>query len=97
LKVYFDISGLQKKDVSDLEKANESIDRLEARKKSEIKVVGQFAQSKLAWKIAVYQQSILYRMIMLWRGSALAWNNGNSLASVLSARALVETVVTAWR
>jgi hypothetical protein len=40
----------------------------------------------------VYQQAILYRVVMLARGVRLAWNAQNILLSFLAARALMETL-----
>lgn len=90
----FDISRvrLDLDEVESVQEANATILRLAERRKTEITVAGPLAQSKLTWKVAVYQQAILYRVVMLASGAASAWNDGNTLTSFLAARALVETV-----
>jgi len=65
--------------------------RLHGRRKEQIVGERPFPKPKVAWKIANYQQAILYRIVMLASGCALNWNNGNTLCSMLAARALVET------
>jgi len=52
-----------------------------------------FARSKLAWKLAILQESFLQRAVMLAHGVALTWNAGNLVTSILAARALFESVV----
>lgn len=49
------------------------------------------APSKVAWKVAVYRQALLYRTLSLANGCAQSWNSSNALCSILAARALVET------
>jgi hypothetical protein len=95
--VGFDISSVQAID-GDTKAANEfnqCLGHLAAARKSRIEVRDDYARSKIAWKLAGYQQAVLYRVVMLANGSADAWNAGNLLSSILCARALIETVAMA--
>ncbi len=83
---------LPESDKALIEKLNASVNRLDARRAVEIAVSGLFARSKLAWKIATYQHALLNRVVSLMDGAALGWNNHNTLAAMLAARALMETV-----
>jgi hypothetical protein len=93
------ISGFDFSDVdypqdrrADLQKISHAIDRLAARRKTTIAAEGPFDRSKLAWKVATYQQANLYRVVALGAGARAAWNARNVLVTFLTARALVETV-----
>ena len=72
---------------------NETLQRLADSRVGRIDVEGILAQSKLAWMAAVLHEAILYRIVALGQGAALAWNAGNWLTCFLTARALVETMV----
>jgi hypothetical protein len=85
----FDKSGVSADDAEKLRIINAALVRLHKRRKEQIAPEPPF--SKLAWKITNYQQAILYRIVMLASGCALNWNNGNTLCSILAARAMVET------
>ncbi len=71
---------------------NDALERLTARRVDRIGAIGPLAKSMLAWKVAAYQEAMLYRVVMLASGCAANWNAGNVLCSVLAGRALVETV-----
>jgi hypothetical protein len=71
---------------------NATIQRLAAKHLSEIKVEGIYRESKMAWKVASFQQAALYRILALASGAAAAWNAGNLLTAYLACRALLETV-----
>jgi hypothetical protein len=79
----------------DVERYNETLERLIGRRKNAITVQGFFVHSKTAWKCAVLQQSLLYRVTMLAAGAANMWNLSNVVCSVLCARALLETIAVA--
>jgi hypothetical protein len=89
----FDLSFVEHgKDVAeDFHNINAAIDRLTNLRKAEIQVEGPFFRSKLAWKIATYQEAVLYRAVALMTGARLAWNAKNQLACFILVRALVET------
>jgi hypothetical protein len=70
---------------------NATLKRLRDRRLQEIAIVGALRKSKMAWKIATYQQPVLYRVVMLASGCAANWNDSNILCSYLAARALIET------
>jgi hypothetical protein len=50
-----------------------------------------FPDSKIAWKIATYRQSVLYRIVALAEALALNWNAQNVLGCYLTARSIIET------
>src|SRR5216684_2728835 len=77
----------------DVERFNACLERLSSRRKSEIVVCGPLTESKTAWKCAVLQQALLYRVTLLARGCADEWNVANVVCSMLAARALLETIV----
>jgi len=77
----------------DVERFNACLERLLKRRKSEVVVSGPLTESKTAWKCAVLQQALLYRVTMLASGCAEEWNSGNIVCSMLAARALLETIV----
>jgi hypothetical protein len=91
--IQFHVEGLEPKQRDALTTVNEVLSRLSARRRVQIRVEGEFAQSKLAWKLAILQEAFLHRAVMLAQGVALTWNAGNLVTSILSARALLETVV----
>lgn len=76
---------------ADIEKFNDSLDRLRMRRIAAIEREGIAGQSKVIWKINVFKQLILYRIVMLADGCSAAWNAHNPLTSVLCARAAMET------
>jgi len=83
---------LSNEDWVEVERYNECLERLIARRKSEIVVTGPLVDSKTAWKCVVLQQSLLYRITMLATGCADMWNAKNVVGSILIARALLETI-----
>ncbi|MCX7310318.1 MAG: hypothetical protein NTV56_00975 [Alphaproteobacteria bacterium] len=76
----------------DFNKIVACIERLARRRKAKIEIEGPLLKSKVAWKIATYQQAVLYRVIALGEGTRLAWNAGNVLTALLTVRALTETI-----
>jgi hypothetical protein len=94
MKKSFDLSFVEqdKHRADDFRNIEAAIERLTNRRNVKIKVEGPFLQSKLAWKVATYQQAILYRVVALATGTRLSWNARNVLASFLLVRALVETI-----
>jgi hypothetical protein len=79
-------------DAQDIQAFNSTLVRLRERRLTEITISGPLRKSKLAWKIATYQQPVLYRVVMLASGCAANWNGRNLLCAYLAARALIETV-----
>jgi hypothetical protein len=75
-----------------IEEGNACLQRLIARRKVEIAVIGPLIESKTAWKLALLQQSLLYRVCALACGAADAWNINNVAASAILVRSLLETV-----
>jgi hypothetical protein len=91
--IQFEVDGLEPEQRDALTRVNDSLHRLAARRRSQVRVEGLFAKSKLAWKLAVLEESFLHRVVALAHGVALTWNAGNLVTSILAARALMETVV----
>ena len=83
---------LPPEDGKHVEDINRALSRLNELRALEIVVSGPFAQSKIAWKLAVYQHVLLHRIVALVDGVAVAWNNRSTLAAMLSARAFMETI-----
>lgn len=71
---------------------NASLARLNEMRAVEINIVGPFARSKIAWKLATYQHALLHRIVALTDGAAVAWNHRSTLSAMLSGRALMETI-----
>jgi aspartyl-tRNA(Asn)/glutamyl-tRNA(Gln) amidotransferase subunit B len=74
-----------------LAKINACLDRLSALRVEEVKQSGAL-RSRVAWRLAVYQQVLLFRAVALANGISTAWNNRDTLSAFLSARALMETM-----
>lgn len=80
-----------------LDGLNEIALKLGEMRAAEIRREGPFARSKLAWKLAGYQQVLLHRAIALFDGTAVSLNSSATLAAMLSARALMETIaIIVW-
>jgi hypothetical protein len=72
---------------------NECLLRLMHLRKHEVAAAGGDDNvSRIGWKLAVFQQGSLYRVVMLAHGGSSGWNNSNILSSILCSRALLETV-----
>ncbi len=71
---------------------NAGLDKLAQRRVEGIEITGPYLRSKLAWKVATYQQPMLYRVVALGSGIALNWNARKLICTYLSARALIETL-----
>ena len=50
-----------------------------------------YSSSKIAWKIALFSNSMAHRFITLAEGAAASWNASNPLSAILNARASMET------
>jgi hypothetical protein len=92
---HFDL-GIDENVAKDIQTFNFTLRRLRERRVTEITISGPLRKSKLAWKIATYQQPMLYRVVMLASGCAANWNARNLLCAYLAARALIETVAVFW-
>jgi hypothetical protein len=79
-------------DVELLQALNQEIERLAAMRPKTIEITGVLLRSKIAWKVATYTAPMMYRLVMLTEGCALAWNARNTLTCYLTARATLETV-----
>jgi len=71
---------------------NEALRRLTARRVENISVEGPLQASKTAWKVAVYKEAQLHRVVALTSSCASSCNRCDALGSALTARALIETV-----
>ena len=78
-------------DWGEVRQFNYVLRRLAKRRLTKIERVGHL-ESMLAWKVVALQQVLLYRIVELATGCTKMWNAGNTLCSVLAARALMETI-----
>lgn len=76
----------------DMQTIHDATERLAARRKPKIEAEGPLEKSKIAWKIATYQEAVLWRGVMLARGTRQAWNARKFLVCFLAVRALIETL-----
>jgi hypothetical protein len=90
----FDLSWVEvdTRCIEDFREIDACIRRLGDRTKPKIERAGPLARSKVAWKLATFQEAVLHRVVMLARGVRLAWNARNLVTSFLATRALVETI-----
>jgi hypothetical protein len=58
-RFHFDVQDVPVEQAVELGQISDTLERLEARKKTEIAVVDHFLRSMLAWKVATFQQSVL--------------------------------------
>jgi hypothetical protein len=84
-------SNLNEDDVKLVKEINGGLYRLRAQRVDQIKVEGRLIESKLAWKLAVYREAVLWRIVALTESVALNWNCDNIVGTYLPARALIET------
>jgi hypothetical protein len=82
---------LEEADKASVAKFNACAARLSGLRLDEVKHSGQL-RSRAAWNLAAHQQGLLYRIVSLIDGIAVAWNNRTTLSAYLSARALLETI-----
>lgn len=73
------------------EKINEALKTLRELCLPVVERVGDYARSKIAWKLANYRMAMIYRGVSLGASATQLWNTRHVLTSVLAARALVET------
>jgi hypothetical protein len=92
-EIAFAIFNLPSNEAEIVRQVNAALARLSSRRQQRVDT--HFNQSKHAWYLAVLQEAILYRIVALGRGAALAWNAENLPTTFLAARALVETIVLA--
>jgi hypothetical protein len=90
----FEIDGaLADRDQKVSRQFNAVLARLSGRRVAKLEAYAEpFIRSKMAFKIASFQQPMLYRVVMLASGCASNWNLNNTLCAYLAARALIETV-----
>ena len=84
-------SSLKEDDVMLIKEINAGLHRLRAQRVDQIEVEGRLIESELAWKLAVYREAVLWRIVALTESVALNWNCDNIVGMYLPARALIET------
>jgi hypothetical protein len=84
-------SNLKETDLGLIKEINAGLYRLRAQRVDQITVEGRLIESKLAWKLAVYREAVLWRIVALTESVALNWNCDNVVGMYLPARALIET------
>jgi hypothetical protein len=91
MTIAFNLATLSPNDVESVKAINAGLSRLRERRVQRIERAGRLLKSKLAWKVEVYRQVMLYRIVALVESVALNWNGDNLLGTYLPARALIET------
>lgn len=93
-----DLSRIRSADVDapkSYQEINDCLIRLNARRRDKIAARNPF-MPKVAWKLACFEQGILYRTIALQNGVSAAINQNNALCALLLCRALVEVSASVW-
>ena len=71
---------------SDLDSVNDQLELVAARRLDQIDILEEpYCRSKIAWKVALFSNVMIHRLIALAEGVALSWNNANFLSAVLNA------------
>src|SRR5882757_5057609 len=91
MTIAFNVATLSPNDVESVEAINAGLSRLRERRVQRIERAGRLLKSKLAWKVQVYREAMLYRIVALTESAAVNWNGDNLLGTYLPARALIET------
>jgi len=78
-------------DKESVENFNASVERLAKLRTKEVRHSGAL-RSRAAWNLVALQQGLLYRIVALADGVAMAWNSRGALSVYLSSRALLETI-----
>jgi hypothetical protein len=78
-------------DWEDIQALNAVLETLEARKKATLLRQGDLQASKGAWWLALFEQAILHRILILISGALTLWDARNPVAAALSARSLLES------
>ncbi|MFK4725387.1 hypothetical protein ABIE89_006487 [Bradyrhizobium niftali] len=91
MTIVFNLATLSPNDVESVEAINAGLSRLRERRVQRIERAGRLLKSKLAWKVQVYREVMLYRIVALTESAAVNWNSVNLLGAYLPARALIET------
>ncbi|MET4208285.1 aspartyl/glutamyl-tRNA(Asn/Gln) amidotransferase B subunit [Bradyrhizobium sp. LA2.1] len=82
---------LETADKESVAEFNACAERLAKLRVREVRHSGQL-RSRAAWNLAALQQGLLYRIVALTDGIALAWNGRSIVSAFLASRALLETV-----
>jgi aspartyl-tRNA(Asn)/glutamyl-tRNA(Gln) amidotransferase subunit B len=82
---------LEEADKAAVAQFNSCAERLAKLRVGEVKRSG-VLRSRAAWNLAALQQALLYRVVALIDGIAIAWNSRSTLSAYLSTRALMETI-----
>lgn len=80
----------------DIVEANKTLLRLAAKRKSVINVVGPLAKSKIAWKLANANNSMLHRFVASADAMGLCHQGNNVLGMFYCGRSLLETFAAHW-
>lgn len=78
-------------DWEEASQANLIYEEISSKRISKLDVNDNFIKSKLAWKIAVLEQSLRYRISSLIEGAMQSWNSQNTLSAIVQARCMLET------
>nr|WP_294516681.1 hypothetical protein [uncultured Rhodopila sp.] len=78
-------------DWEDIQALNAVLETLEGRKKATLLRQGELQASKGAWWLALFEQAILHRILVLVSGALTLWDARNPVGAALSARSLLES------
>jgi hypothetical protein len=78
-------------DWEEIEALNGVLETLEGRKKATLLRQGDLQASKGAWWLALFEQAILHRILVLISGAITLWDARNPVGAALSARSLLES------
>ena len=70
---------------------NAALEKLQARKTAMLPRQGNLQTSKSAWLVALFEQAILHRIVVLVSAATTMWDARNPLGAALSARSLLES------
>lgn len=92
-----DLANLSADDRAEFEQINAELHSLAKRRREKIDILDEpYRRSKIAWKIGVLSNALIYRQVALADGVAAAWNQENYLSAILNGRAMVETAAFYW-
>jgi hypothetical protein len=90
--ILIDETTVPESERSDLAKVNAELESIAAGRLHQIDLREEpYSSSKIAWKIALFSNSMAHRFVALAEGAAVSWNASNPLSAVLNARASMET------
>ncbi len=78
-------------DWEQVQAVNAALEKLQERKAATLPRQGHLQTSKSAWLVALFEQAILHRIVVLVAGAMTMWDARNPLGAALCARGLLES------